>query len=98
KTASPRSASSEPGAPPCSAWRARRVESRPSDIQVCLVDYTSLSHYCQHMASRGPGGEAGRSPDGARERILETAYLLFSRNGIHAVGIDRIISEAGIAK
>jgi AcrR family transcriptional regulator len=34
----------------------------------------------------------------ARERILETAYELFSRHGIHAVGIDRIIAEASVAK
>jgi AcrR family transcriptional regulator len=36
--------------------------------------------------------------DGARERILEAAYTLFSRHGTRAVGIDRIIAEAGIAK
>ena len=34
----------------------------------------------------------------ARDRILETAYELFSRHGIRAVGIDRIISESGVAK
>ena len=34
----------------------------------------------------------------ARERILETAYELFSRNGIRAVGVDRVISESGVAK
>jgi AcrR family transcriptional regulator len=34
----------------------------------------------------------------ARERILETAYDLFSQHGIRAVGIDRIISESGVAK
>ncbi|MGO9488510.1 MAG: TetR/AcrR family transcriptional regulator [Solirubrobacteraceae bacterium] len=34
----------------------------------------------------------------ARERILDTAYQLFSRNGIRSVGIDRIIAEAGVAK
>lgn len=33
-----------------------------------------------------------------RTRLLETAYALFSRDGIHAVGIDRIIAEAGVAK
>jgi AcrR family transcriptional regulator len=33
-----------------------------------------------------------------RERILETAYDLFSRNGTRAVGVDRIIAEAGAAK
>jgi AcrR family transcriptional regulator len=34
----------------------------------------------------------------ARERILETAYELFSRHGIRAVGVDRIIAECGVAK
>jgi AcrR family transcriptional regulator len=36
-------------------------------------------------------------PEG-RDRILDTAYELFSRHGIRAVGVDRIISEAGTAK
>jgi AcrR family transcriptional regulator len=34
----------------------------------------------------------------ARERILNASYELFSRHGIHAVGIDRIIAEADVAK
>src|SRR3954464_10755601 len=34
----------------------------------------------------------------ARDRILETAYELFSRHGTRAVGVDRIIAECGIAK
>jgi AcrR family transcriptional regulator len=34
----------------------------------------------------------------ARERILATAYDLFSRHGIRAVGVDRIIAESGVAK
>ena len=33
-----------------------------------------------------------------RERILDTAYELFSRHGTRAVGVDRIINEAGAAK
>jgi AcrR family transcriptional regulator len=36
-------------------------------------------------------------PDG-RERILDTAYDLFSKHGTRAVGVDRIIAEAGAAK
>jgi AcrR family transcriptional regulator len=35
---------------------------------------------------------------GARERILDTAYELFSRRGIHDVGIDELIERAGVAK
>src|SRR5436305_4519517 len=33
-----------------------------------------------------------------RQRILETADRLFYQEGIRAVGIDRIIAEAGVAK
>ncbi len=33
-----------------------------------------------------------------REQILRTAYSLFWRHGINAVGVDRIVSEAGVAK
>jgi AcrR family transcriptional regulator len=35
---------------------------------------------------------------GARERILDAAYELFSRNGIQAVGIDAVISRSGVAR
>ena len=34
----------------------------------------------------------------ARERILATAYDLFSRRGVRDVGIDEVIREAGVAK
>ena len=34
----------------------------------------------------------------ARERILDTAYELFSRHGIRAVGVDEVIQRAGVAK
>jgi AcrR family transcriptional regulator len=34
----------------------------------------------------------------ARERILRTAYELFHRDGVTAVGVDRIVAEAGVAK
>ncbi|GAB3657736.1 TetR/AcrR family transcriptional regulator [Actinocorallia lasiicapitis] len=34
----------------------------------------------------------------ARERLLATATRLFYAEGVHTVGIDRIIAEAGVAK
>src|SRR5580704_11709942 len=34
----------------------------------------------------------------ARQRILETADRLFYQEGVRAVGIDRIIAQAGVAK
>jgi AcrR family transcriptional regulator len=38
------------------------------------------------------------APHDARERILLTAYDLFRRHGLHTVGVDRIVAEAGVAK
>jgi AcrR family transcriptional regulator len=35
---------------------------------------------------------------GARDRILDTAYDLFSRHGVRTVGVDRIVAESGVAK
>jgi AcrR family transcriptional regulator len=37
----------------------------------------------------------GRS---ARQRIMDSAYQLFSRRGTRAVGIDEIVDQAGVAK
>ncbi|WP_174189523.1 TetR/AcrR family transcriptional regulator [Nocardia barduliensis] len=34
----------------------------------------------------------------ARERILNTAYTLFTRRGIRAVGTDEVIAMSGVAK
>lgn len=37
-------------------------------------------------------------PAGVRERLLDTADRLFYREGVRAVGIDRVLAEAGAAK
>jgi AcrR family transcriptional regulator len=34
----------------------------------------------------------------ARRRVLETAAALFYAEGVHRVGVDRIIAESGVAK
>jgi AcrR family transcriptional regulator len=80
--------------------------ARALAIQVCLVDYTDLSVYRRSVPAKEtddavlpPGQPRDRlRAEGARERTLETAYRLFSRHGVHAVGIDRVIAEADVAK
>ena len=47
------------------------------------------------MASTGTQERRGSA---ARERILETAGRLFYRDGYHAVGVDTIVAESGVAK
>ncbi len=48
------------------------------------------------MAVSPHGTTAGQ--ESGRERVLATAYDLFSRHGTRAVGVDRIIEESGVAK
>ncbi|MGH3327110.1 MAG: TetR/AcrR family transcriptional regulator [Streptomycetales bacterium] len=40
----------------------------------------------------------GQRRESGRERVIRTAYDLFSRRGVRAVGIDTIIAEADVAK
>ena len=55
--------------------------------QVCTIAGTMTA------GERATGGR-----ESGRERVLETAYELFSRHGTRAVGVDRIIAESGVAK
>lgn len=50
------------------------------------------------MSTSTTAGRVRSTPDEVHERILETADRLFYAEGVHAVGIDRIIAEAGVAK
>jgi AcrR family transcriptional regulator len=52
------------------------------------------------MADRGGAAEPDQlQPVGsARERLLRVAYELFCRHGVQAIGVDRIVAEAGVAK
>jgi AcrR family transcriptional regulator len=47
-----------------------------------------------------PVTEASELPteSDARERILESAYELFSRRGVRSVGIDEVVDRAAVAK
>jgi len=47
----------------------------------------------RHGAAGGEG-----KPSAVRDRILATASKLFYRNGVHAVGVDLVVAESGIAK
>jgi AcrR family transcriptional regulator len=43
-------------------------------------------------------GDSAVATDDARERLMRTAYDLFSVHGIQAIGVDRIVAESGVAK
>jgi AcrR family transcriptional regulator len=59
------------------------------------------------MSARSPKADRPRIPPrptaeeagaDARERIIRTAYELFTRHGLAAVGVDRIVDESNVAK
>jgi AcrR family transcriptional regulator len=53
------------------------------------------------MYGRGVTNASSRSqarPSGARQRILDNAYELFSHRGIRAVGVEEVISRSAVAK
>lgn len=52
---------------------------------------------CVEMVTSTRGGGRTSSSE-ARERVLSTAYTLFCRHGIRAVGVDTIIERSGVAK
>lgn len=41
---------------------------------------------------------SARGGSDVRDRILETASALFYQRGVHAVGVDLVVEEAGVAK
>jgi AcrR family transcriptional regulator len=51
------------------------------------------------VGEHSSGGDGtGQRASAARARILDTAYELFCRHGVRAVGVDRIVAESGVAK
>lgn len=43
-------------------------------------------------------GRPRADAEAPRDRLIEAAFKLFNREGFQAVGIDRVLSEAGVAK
>jgi AcrR family transcriptional regulator len=52
------------------------------------------------LVARSTESQKTQSPsvNHARDRIVRAAYDLFTKYGIQAVGVDRIVEEAGVAK
>ncbi|GAB7192461.1 TetR family transcriptional regulator [Kineococcus sp. NUM-3379] len=45
-----------------------------------------------------PPGATAERPSAARERLLRTASALFYAEGLRAVGVDRVVSEASVTR
>src|SRR4051794_31970397 len=74
------------------------IESRTSPApRTNALDASSEGSGRELIPPKAIVESAMAAPTG-RERILETAYELFSRHGTKAVGVDRIIAESGAAK
>lgn len=50
------------------------------------------------MHANSPVARPNAQASGAKERIIDAAYELFSRQGTRSVGVDAIIERSGVAK
>jgi AcrR family transcriptional regulator len=64
-------------------------------IQICSI--VNMPHSKDSTVKRNETALA-QPKVSVRDRILATASKLFYRNGIHAVGVDLVVEESGIAK
>lgn len=55
------------------------------------------THVPNPSEDRGSGTPGSGTPD-ARQRLLDAAYELFAREGVQAVGVDRLIERADVAR
>ncbi len=55
-------------------------------------------HHARTPAARARVAEAAADRSGPRERLLDTAYTLFSTRGVKQVGIDTLLAESDCAK
>ncbi len=60
---------------------------------VCLFMVDRVVYPCQHMLNTNDGMHMEK-----RQQLIEAAFSLFYREGIHAVGINQILKQAGVAK
>ena len=68
------------------------LEPAKKNRQVCLaLDHRQTCLYSQVMLATKIEGSV-------RDRLLIAADELFYRDGVHRVGIDRVIERAGVAK
>ena len=70
--------------------------SGPERYAHCTEKKTGLSS--ARLSSVSAVEAIPQSKPDARERILDTAYELFSRRAIRDVGVDEVIEQAGVAK
>src|SRR5229473_215369 len=74
----------------------REAENRPSCLFM-TVDNRPICLYCQGVAQKARK-RAKTSEIAVRDRLLDAADRLFYREGVRAVGIDRVLAEADAAK
>lgn len=66
-------------------------------IQICSI-VNLLEWKCSIMKRHQSTPRQEAKPSAVRDRILATASKLFYRKGVHAVGVDLVVAESGMAK
>ena len=75
----------------------RRVACTDRSVYPRRIDNRPTGLYCQGVPPKARR-RAKSARTGVRDRLLEAADRLFYREGVRAVGIDRVLAEADAAK
>ena len=59
---------------------------------------TKAQNKAKASATNSPETRQTGDSSGKRSELVQTAFRLFYQQGIHATGINQILSESGIAK
>jgi AcrR family transcriptional regulator len=80
-----------------SVWR--RLRGRSPALRRLWPGQAVYRPVCQSMVAVADAFTPNQAPpSSARQRILDSAYELFSRRGIRAVGVEEVIGRAAVAK
>ena len=77
--------------PSSSRWTPESLEVKASGQNVLPRCYSGRVSTTDAPVGKASAGEA-------RERLVNAAYELFSRQGVQAVGVDAIIARSGVAR
>ena len=79
-------------------WRAQGSKTVPLPSPAMLDPGSPSTLPLVRDFPTRPGRQSGTRRVRTWDRILDTAYDLFSQHGVRAVGVDRIVAESGVAK
>ena len=78
--------------------REKSVEYASQFLASAMGVNPSIARSRDRWHTSRTGAAASMAASTTRQRLIDNAYALFTRQGFHAVGLDRILHETGVSK